>query len=40
MARLELAAGEQLPDADANRGEDLRHILIPGWRGGVKNAAA
>jgi len=38
--RLELAAGEQPPDADANRGEDLRHILIAGWRCGVKDEAA
>jgi hypothetical protein len=38
--RLVLAAGEQPPDAGANRGEHLRHLLIAGERRGVKDEAA
>ena len=40
VCRLELAAGEQPPDAGADRGEDLRHVLIARWGRGVKGEAA
>ncbi len=33
---LELATGEQLLDAGADGGEDLRYVLVAGWRCGVK----
>jgi hypothetical protein len=34
--RLELAAGEQPPDAGMDSGEDLRHVLIARRGRGVK----
>jgi len=33
---LQLAAGEESPDAGEDGGEDLRHVLIARWRCGVK----
>jgi hypothetical protein len=38
--RLELAAGEQSPDTDADGGEDVRHVFVGRWGRRVKGEPA
>jgi len=40
VSRLELATSEQPPDPCADRGKNPHHVLVAGWRRGVKGEAA